>query len=113
MKLRVEIRNFYSSLILTMYWKLLNYLIHGILIHLYARTTNNDIEIDKPLLGYKTLNNISNESIPIPRIDKVDIISNIQFRYAKTVVKVYIKNPSIQTKLYLPASRTHPHYNSV
>merc|ERR1712016_474362 len=30
-----------------------------------------------------------------PRIDKVDIISNIQYRYAKTVVKVYIKNPSM------------------
>ena len=28
-------------------------------------------------------------------IDKVDITSNIQYRYAKTVVKVYVKNPSM------------------
>ena len=65
-----------------MYWKLLNYLIHGVLIHLYTRTTNDDIEIDKPLVGYNTLNNISNESMTTPRIDKVDIISNIQYRYS-------------------------------
>ena len=33
----------------------------------------------------------------LPKIDKIDITSNIQFRYAKTVVKANIKNPSITT----------------
>jgi hypothetical protein len=35
------------------------------------------------------------ESQPSPQIVGVDIRSDIQFRYAKTVVKTYIKNPSV------------------
>ena len=45
-----------------------------------------------------------------PKIDQMDITSNIQFRYSKTVVKATVKNPSISTaqeykfKMRLPIS---------
>merc|ERR1712038_424369 len=64
---------------------------------LYAQTTNNHIGVlrDNPTVEYGGVNIIPNESLPPPNIDKVDITSNIQYRYAKTVVKVYVKNPSM------------------
>ena len=45
-----------------------------------------------------------------PKIDQIDITSNIQFRYSKTVVKATVKNPStlvaqeVKFKMRLPIS---------
>ena len=42
-------------------------------------------------------NTTTQEVLLPPKIDEIDITSNIQFRYSKTIVKAYIKNPSVST----------------
>ena len=65
----------------------------------------NQIEINN------TMGNISRVDVKNPpKIDQIDITSNIQFRYSKTVVKATVKNPSISIaqeykfKMRLPIS---------
>ena len=65
----------------------------------------NQIEINN------TMGNISRVDVENPpKIDQIDITSNIQFRYSKTIVKATVQNPStlvaqeVKFKMRLPIS---------